>query len=165
MITCRRATHEDVALFKQVRLKALRESPDAYGSTYEAALMRDQSSWEEQLFSTTSGVHRNTQFAFEGDNCIGIAALYREPLAMSGDIIMMWVDPAHRGSRVASSLVENLICWARECGFDSITLSVTDTNGRAIRFYENRGFCATGETVDIDEKRGLRGIRMRRLLG
>jgi len=165
MITCRRATNDDVALFKQVRLKALRESPDAYGSTYDAALMREQSSWEEQLFSTTSGAHRNTQLAFDGDDCIGIAALYREPLALSGDIIMMWVDPAHRGSRVASSLVANLICWARECGFDSIALNVTDTNSRAIRFYENQGFCATGETVDVDAKRGLRGIRMNQHLG
>jgi GNAT superfamily N-acetyltransferase len=164
MITCRRAIREDVALFREIRLRALRESPDAYGSTYESALQRDQGSWEEQLWSTVSGLLRNTQFAFHGDECIGIAALYREPGSEWGDVIMMWVDPRHRGSDAATLLVGNLLEWARECGLRSVGLGVTDANARAIRFYEKMGFVATGETLDVDAERGLRGIRMERPL-
>lgn len=160
MITCRRATKDDVALFREVRLKALKESPDAYGSTYESALQRDQRSWEEQLWSTTSGGDRNTQFAFADDQCIGIAALYREPSALSGDIIMMWVDPGHRGSGAASSLVHNLLRWAKDSGFTAVSLEVTDSNARAIKFYENQGFRDTGEKVEIGFNRNLTGIRM-----
>ena len=85
MITCRRATKNDVALFREVRLKALKESPEAFGSTYEASLQRDVRSWEEQLWATTSGGDRNTQFAFDDEECIGIAALYREGAAPSGE--------------------------------------------------------------------------------
>ena len=115
MITCRRATKNDVALFREIRLRALKDSPDAYGSTYDAAVERDLHSWEQQLLTTTAGDERNTQFVFKDDDCIGIAALYREPSAPSGDIIMMWVDPIpvsythppsprdQRGSRMPSS--------------------------------------------------------------
>lgn len=164
MITCRRATRNDVSLFKEVRLKALKDCPDAYGSTYESAIKRDQLSWEEQLWSTLSGGDRNTQFAFEGDRCIGIAALYREPTAPSGDIIMMWVDPEYRGSGAAAELVGNLISWAKESGFTAVSLDVTDSNARAIQFYENQGFHDTGEKVEVDYARNLSGIRVTRSL-
>lgn len=165
MIVCRRATKNDVALFREVRLKALQDSPDAFGSTYESAVQRDQQSWEDQLSSTASGVDRNTQFAFDDDHCIGIAALYREPSASSGDIIMMWIDPAYRGTSAASSLVNNLLNWARESGFADVSLDVTDSNARAIQFYKNQGFHDTGAKADIDRDRNLTGIRMTQKLG
>jgi len=164
MIACRRACKNDVALFREVRLKALRDSPEAFGSTYESALQRDQGSWEEQLWSTTTGGNRNTQFAFEEDQCVGIAALYREPGAASGDILMMWIDPGYRGSSAASLLVDELISWAKESGISAVFLDVTDSNSRAIRFYENQGFEDTGERVEVDFSRHLSGIRMTRKL-
>lgn len=165
MLTCRRASKNDVALFKEVRLRALQDSPDAYCSTYQSALQRDQCSWQEQLWATTAGGERNTQFAFEDDQCIGIAALYREPSAPSGDIIMMWVDPGNRGSSAASMLVQNLLCWAKDSGFTDVYLDVTDSNARAIKFYQNQGFHDTGEKVEIDFNRNLSGIRMTQNLG
>jgi len=164
MIACRRATGNDVTLFKQVRLKALRDSPDAYGSTYESASQRDERSWKEQLWATTDGNDRNTQFAFEDGRCVGIAALYRERSKPSGDIVMMWVDPEYRGSSAASLLVDELLSWAKESGFAAVSLNVTDSNARAIKFYENQGFHDTGEKVEVDFGRNLRGIRMTRKL-
>jgi len=161
MIESRRATEDDVALFKEIRLKALKDSPDAYGSTYEASIQRTESSWLEQLATTTSGDLRNTQFAFDGDNCIGIAALYREADAPAGAIIMMWVAPEYRGTAAASTLVQSLLDWAKKAGHDSVSLSVTDTNDRAIQFYKNCGFELTGESVDVDAKRNLRGVCMK----
>lgn len=141
-------------------MRALRDSPDAFCATYEAALKRTEDSWREQLHSTVSGCDRNTQLAFDGDSCVGIAALFREPKSPTGDIIMMWIDPIHRGSVAATLLVAKLIKWAREFGFESVALNVTDTNTRAIKFYQNQGFIPTGNAVDIDSERGLRGIRM-----
>jgi ribosomal protein S18 acetylase RimI-like enzyme len=160
MITCRRATRDDVKLFREVRLHALQDSPDAFGSTYESASARDQASWEEQLFSTVSGEVRNTQFVFSGDECVGLAALYREPDDPCGEIIMMWVAPQYRGSTAASTLVDALIRWADGCGLRSVALVVSDSNLRAIKFYENQGFVSTGAVVDVDKNRNLRGIRM-----
>jgi len=160
MITCRRATRDDVELFREVRLQALQDSPDAFGSTHESASARDLASWEEQLFSTVSGDLRNTQFVFSGDECVGLAALYRERDVPSGELLMMWVAPHYRGSTAASTLVDALIRWADGCGLRSVALVVTDSNLRAIKFYDSQGFIPTGEMVDVDVNRNLRGIRM-----
>lgn len=101
------------------------------------------------------------QFAFDDITCIGIAALYREKDAHSGDIIQMWVAPNYRGSKAASCMMQALLVWAKAVGFTSVGLCVTDTNLRAIQFYKNCGFELTGETVDVDQKRNLRGVRMK----
>ncbi len=159
-LNCRRAAAGDVELFRTIRLRALRESPQAFGTTYEDAVKRDDSSWREQLLSTVEGSLRNTQFAFAGNDCIGLAALYREQGAESGDLLMMWVAPEFRGSPAASLLVNRLLEWATASGLSTITLGVTGTNARAIGFYRKLGFCVTGEEMDVDPSRGLRGIRM-----
>lgn len=154
MIICRRASLEDAVLFRQIRLNALKDSPEAFGSTYALEIGRTMESWQEQLELAITGKLRNIQFAFYDDNPIGIAALYREKEVMSGDVIMMWVDEKFRGSEVASLLVSSLIGWARELSFQSVHLSVTRSNKCAIRFYEKCGFELTGEEVAADSCRG-----------
>lgn len=160
MISCRRAEVEDVELFKDIRLCALQDSPDAFGSTYEGAMERSGSSWRDQLLATVSGNLRNTQFAFDASTCIGIAALYREEGLDHGALLMMWVHPDYRGTEAATLLVSNLLSWAKGIGLSSVELSVTNTKVRAIAFYQKLGFSSTGEAVDVDVERGLRGIRM-----
>nr|BAM62438.1 GCN5-related N-acetyltransferase [uncultured microorganism] len=160
MITCRRAVSEDAQLFRSIRLMALKDSPDAFGSTHESALERDLVSWRVQLDSTVSGGLRNTQFAFSDGECVGIAALYREDGSTHGDIIMMWVSPQHRGSQAASLLVTRLLDWACDEDFKTVYLNVTDSNDRAVHFYKKCGFVSIGERVEVDVSRGLYGIRM-----
>ena len=76
MITVRRIRIGEGGLFRQMRLTALRESPSAFGSTFESALRRSPESWSEQADSTAQGSDRSTFIAFSGDLPIGIAALY-----------------------------------------------------------------------------------------
>jgi len=64
-------------LYKLMRLASLRESPFAFGSTYESAQLRTPESWAEQADSTAQGSDRSTFIALCGDVPIGIAALYR----------------------------------------------------------------------------------------
>lgn len=160
LITCRRASANDVGLFREIRLRALLESPDAFGSVHADAVNRNDASWREQLLSTVRGPLRNTRFAFRETECIGIAAVYREPDADFGELLMMWVAPDFRGGPAASLLVHGLLGWARSSGLSTVSLGVTDTNARAIGFYHKLGFSRTGETVEVDPERGLRGVRM-----
>lgn len=160
LISCRRATANDVELFKKIRLRALLESPNAFGSTYEDAVKRSDASWREQLLSTVQGSLRNTQLAFAADDCIGLAALYREPDADCGALLMMWIDANFRGSPAASLLVNRLLAWAEAAGFSTVVLDVNVTNRRAIAFYRKLGFSSIGEEMDMDPSRGLRSIRM-----
>ncbi|MGJ8677012.1 MAG: GNAT family N-acetyltransferase [Akkermansiaceae bacterium] len=164
MITTRRAEKNDGLLFRDIRLRAVKDSPEAFGSTLESMVNRDFNSWKEQIESTVSSTNRNTQFAFDGKRCIGVAALYREEGTETGGLIMMWVSPEYRGTGVAGIVVCNLLAWAKEVGMSDVYLDVTASNTRARRFYENCGFVSTGEDVDCDPARNLKAIRMSKKL-
>ncbi len=142
----------------------MQDSPSAFGSTVEGALERGFDSWQEQIDSTVRGADRNTQLAFSDDSCVGIASVYRQDDSSVGELLQMWVAPEFRGSEVASQLVSNLIDWACESGFKELVLSVTDSNERAIHFYEKVGFATSRKRVEIDSDRGLFGREMVRPL-
>jgi ribosomal protein S18 acetylase RimI-like enzyme len=57
----------------------------------------------------------------------------------------MWVSPACRGQGVAGRLVSAVCDQARQAGATSVTLWVTDVNGRARSFYRRLGFESTGQ--------------------
>jgi len=163
MISVRRITGEDISIFRDVRLRALKDSPDAFGATYESAMKRTEDSWREQVLQSANGSLRNTVFAFDGRHCIGIASLYREKDAKEGEILQMWVAPEFRGTGTASKLVSELLQWADAAGIQAVGLTVTTANNRARKFYEKCGFRTTGEEIDVDASRHLRGYRMKRI--
>ena len=156
---------EDLETFRAVRIKALTESPEAFGTTLERALQRDLESWRIQLESTVAGNQRNTQLAFAGLDCVGLAALYeKQNIPREGEILMMWVAPRQRGTGIAKGLLENLLDWSRETEFNRVTLAVTESNQRAIQFYKTFGFSEFGGKVEIDTDRNLYGIEMECLI-
>lgn len=163
MISIRRITGEDTSIFRDVRLRALQDSPDAFGATYESAMRRTEDSWREQVLQCATGSLRNTVLAFDGRHCIGIASLYREPDAKEGEILQMWVAPEFRGTGTASNLVSELLQWAEAVGIQAVVLTVATTNDTARNFYEKCGFRPTGEEIEVDASRHLSGYRMKRI--
>ena len=57
-----------------------------------------------------------------------------------GEIKRMYVDPARRGSGVASSILRTLEDWARDQGWTSLRLETGDAQPDAIRFYTRAGY-------------------------
>lgn len=49
------------------------------------------------------------------------------------------VDEKFRGQGIAKALYEHVCGYARDCGFDAVTLNVWCGNGGAQRFYEKMG--------------------------
>src|SRR5215831_3118735 len=162
MISIRRVTSDDASIFRDVRLRALQDSPEAFGATYDGAMKRTEDSWQDQVAQAAAGSLRNTLLAFDGTSCVGLASLYREQDASEGEILQMWVEPGSRGAGTAARLVSELLEWAQTVGIQSVNLAVTTTNERAIKFYEKCGFRLTGEQIEVDASRHLRGFLMRR---
>ena len=160
MITRRRITPEDTALYKAIRLTALQESPDSFGSTYAGALERTEESWADQVNSSASGPDRVIQLVFHDEECIGLGALYRIPSSDVGELLSMWIAPAFRGTEAGVILGKALLTWAKSVGITSVLLEVLAENHRAIGYYEKLNFTSTGKTVLISEERGLQGIQM-----
>jgi N-acetylglutamate synthase-like GNAT family acetyltransferase len=94
-------------------------------------------------------IHKGGNFwgaSVEGELCGTIALLRFNEKA--GAIRKMFVKKEFRGKeyKIASLLLENLLNYCRENGFEDLYLGTVDILKAAIRFYEKNGF------VQLDKK-------------
>jgi len=137
MISVKRIKSGEAALFKKLRLQALKESPDAFGSSYEETAQHSAESWVDQVDASAQGTDRATFIAFQNDLPAGLAALYSmESEPEMGELLQVWVDPEQRRTGVARRLMEAVFEWAAGNQFKTIVAGIMNGNDRAINFYE-----------------------------
>jgi len=137
----RRLRPDEAPRFKQVRLQALQDAPEAFGSTYADAIQRSDASWQQQTENSAAGDQRATFIACLGDQTVGLAALYRQPEDQTiGEMLQVWVAPASRSDGTAVALIMALLDWGRAQGMQTVWAAVKTDNQRALRFYERLGF-------------------------
>ena len=129
-------TADDWMELRAARLAALAEAPYAFSST----LSREQE-FTEQTWRERAGSGR-TFAAWEGGTIVGLATGL--PEEAQWHLVGMWVSPKVRGTGVADNLVVAVCELARQSGFGSVMLWVTEVNGRARAFYRRLGFAPTG---------------------
>ena len=154
----RRAAIGDEPVLRELRLQAMLESPDAFGSTYERELARTTLDWQRWL---APGV---TFILDRSDGASGIVAGQHDPLDSAVVHLMaMWVHPRARGTGGADALVAAVIGWAAAERASAIRLAVIKTNARAQRVYARNGFNLTGHETARDGD-GRIEVRMERPL-
>ena len=95
---------------------------------------------------------------------VGMVAAFIPEGATIPDLVSMWVAPEQRGTPLATNLVESVIGWVGDEGFNSVELWVTRGNDRAQAFYERMGFVVTGEVAPLPSDPCKDEIRMRRVI-
>jgi RimJ/RimL family protein N-acetyltransferase len=162
----RRITLDDLDVYRDVRLRALRDSPDAFGSTYAAEAERPVEQWEARVARAASGDRNVVFLAFDGEECVGLAGAIDDDDGDGADrqLISMWVAPSHRGTSVATELVETVLAWSRAGAARTVELWVTKGNDRAQRLYERMGFAVTGDVQPLPSDPCKDEIRMRAVL-
>lgn len=155
-IQVRRAAVGDESTLRDLRLRAMRESPAAFGSTYESELARTTADWQRWL---SPGV----TFLLESRGVpAGLVAAARDLTESTViNLMAMWLDPSLRGTGSAERLVAAVTVWAAEEHADVIRLDVMKTNERAQRFYRRCGFTTIGQ-ASVVENDGRPQIRMER---
>src|SRR5215831_19187960 len=134
-ITVRRAGLGDEPILRALRLEALAEAPEAFGSTYDRELARTTADWQRGL---APGV---TLILEDSGRARGLVAGMLDPNDKTiAHLMAMWIHPALRGSGAADSLVAGHVAWARSVGARSVRIDVFATNARARRLYERHGF-------------------------
>jgi GNAT superfamily N-acetyltransferase len=123
---------------RAIRLRALEDEPDAFGSSLEAEVDRGESAWRELLAGGPWWI------AVEAEDDVGLVAGGTHRGATIPWVYSMWVATAWRGSGIAQQLIDAVVAWARASGAHELGLDVTDRVPRARRFYERCGFVATG---------------------
>ncbi len=145
---------EDWRAWRSVRLQALSEAPQAFGTTYrEASGPNDRESYWRDCFSV-NGCN------FLADLDAAAVGLVRVIGPVGGDeaeLISLWVAPVARGRGLGTELVEAAWAWLQTTAAGSpLWLSVRRANVPARRLYQRLGFVLTGPGPDPDEDRLVR---------
>ena len=126
-IEIRIVTGDELTLYRSIRLQALKESPQAFGSDYEESKSRPTMS--RILDSNEGGFLLG---AFDEDRLVGIVSLRRLVGKKTGhkcEINQMYVSPEDRGKGIGRQLMLVLIGKAEELGdVEALTLSVVTIN-------------------------------------
>jgi ribosomal protein S18 acetylase RimI-like enzyme len=132
--------------YKEVRLRALQDTPSAFGSTYLRESQFSEGDWNLRV-ANFSGERGMGYLAFANDAYGGIAGCFlREDDLSKADLVSMWVAPDLRRAGVGRLLVDAIEAWAREKGAQTLLLMVTSKNDAAMDFYRRLGFSMTGRT-------------------
>jgi ribosomal protein S18 acetylase RimI-like enzyme len=150
----RRAALSDIAALRALRIEALTDAPEAFGSTLERELARTPSDWQ-RWFSP------GTVFFLEVDSVPrGMACGVPDKTETDvGHLLAMWVHPDFRRSGDADDLVAAVKQWAAEAGKREVRLQVAEGNARARRCYERAGFHLTGKSGFL-ESTGAPDVQM-----
>jgi len=132
------------ARLRTLRLRALDDEPDAFGSSAEAERDSDEDGWRRLAELGPWWL------AVDGERDVGlVAGGMRDGDTTTRWVYSMWVDTAWRGQGVADALLGAVVRWAADEGVTRLGLDVTDRVPRARRFYERHGFVATGVVVPL----------------
>lgn len=133
----RRLRGDDATAYKEVRLRALRDHPEAFVSSWEEEQDQTEAWFAERL----ENGHVIAGVSAAGDivGTIGIRRSQGLRTRHIGSLWGMYVSPAARGTGLARQLLE---AGVAEFGpsIRSVRLCVEANNAPAIRLYESVGF-------------------------
>lgn len=150
-VTLRPLTTADRDAYRELRLRALREAPEAFTSSHaEEAATAERWSAERLAASPDENVILG---AFDaGGRLVGTAGIQRRPRAKERHVATlygMYVAPEMAGRGAGRALVASAIATARRWpGIRQIVLTVTRGNERARRLYAGAGFASFGIEPD-----------------
>jgi ribosomal protein S18 acetylase RimI-like enzyme len=149
-ILIRPFTSEEGWLYRELRLRALADSPDAFGRTLAEEEDRAEAEWSQRLVEWTSSQSRLALVAFADNRSIGLAFVRLETESMDvAQIYSMWVDPVVRRRGVGHKLLATTIDWSRQHHARKVILQVTETNEAAVGLYEHAGFRGTDKVESL----------------
>lgn len=155
-MTVRRLTSADLDAFQVLRLRGLRESPEAFGSTYEEEVDRPL----ETVAARLGGDEDSAVFGAFGDDgaLVGMGGVHREGKRKArhrAGIWGMYVVPEARGRGLGRAILQALVDHARTLeGVGRLELGVEATNAAARALYQSFGFTTYGVQPDAYRAEG-----------
>jgi ribosomal protein S18 acetylase RimI-like enzyme len=145
MLTIEPLSPRLLADFKTVRLRALKDTPSAFGRTYAEESKFSAAEWRKRVNTWNSGSHSVCYIARDGHTPCGIIACFLDDHdPPRPNVASMWVAPSHRRSGLGTRLLNHVQRWAQDLANPQLRLMVTSANAAAIRFYQRYGFVLTG---------------------
>jgi len=144
-MTIRRLSPSDAAAYRRIRLRGLRESPEAFGCSYAEEARRPTKVFEGRLERMGD---RWTFGAFVAQRLVGVLSLIRAERRKErhkAEVVGMYVDSGMRRRGIARALLGRAIETARRIrGLRRVRIAVVESNAPALSLYEDAGFKVYG---------------------
>ncbi|WP_454050705.1 N-acetyltransferase family protein [Cellulomonas sp. Marseille-Q8402] len=137
----RRVLEDDWQTVRDIRLRALRENPDVFGSSLTREELFAEPHWRMRLRSASTWV------VDEDGTARGLVAMIQEPGSPTSDrhVVQLWVAPEARRRGMAWALLDAVKDAARADGAATVSLWVVDGNHAAGDLFIRAGFVRTNE--------------------
>jgi GNAT superfamily N-acetyltransferase len=144
-----RLTGDDWRLLRDVRLAALADAPEAYGSSLAREEGLGEADWRRRI-----GHGRLWTVALADHRPAGLAGAYL-PERDTPMLVSMWVRPESRGLGVSGMLITDVLRWAVENRWSRVVLRVADGNDAARKLFLRHGFEPTGVREPLESDPGV----------
>lgn len=131
-------------LLRDLRLRAVTDSPDELGQTTAELQGRTDEWWVSHAREKTDRPDcEAVLLAQENETLSGLiyVSLHRICSTFAiADFAVMWIEPGLRRRGIGRKLLDTAISWAKERGATHLTLLVAEGNEGAIIFYQGAQF-------------------------
>jgi GNAT superfamily N-acetyltransferase len=151
----RRLEISDAPVYRELRLRGLRDHPDAFTSSFEEENVRSAAETEKRLSPTSDTVMWG---AFVEGTLAGVVGMTRETRLKNrhkATLVAMYVAPEYGGQGLGLALVQTVIQAAKAAKVELLILTVTDTNRQAAALYARAGFASFGVEPDAIRVNGV----------
>jgi len=135
---------ENWAQWKTFRLEALKNTPEAFGASYDEEIYNSEQKWREFL-------SKNAIFgAFDDVTLVataGFSQLIKTKMKHRGILFSVYTTPNHRKKGLSRSLTKKIIEHATP-RVNQLHLNCVTTNLAALKFYESLGFETYGTELN-----------------
>ena len=141
---------EDAEVYWELRLEALKLSPEAFSSSYEEAMQRKEPIKQVAERLQEEGAY--TFGMFDGEEFLGTVTLVQEKalkMQHRGNIYAMYVSAKRRNAGIGKALMQAAIEYAKSIPvIEKLNLTVAANNEKAKNLYTSLGF----KTYGYEEK-------------
>lgn len=141
-LTVRTLGEDDWQTYRDVRLSALQDSPEAFAATASGEKQVDEQEWRDRMNRS-----RRLLATDDDGNPVGVVSLridrHDDEDTPYGELFGLWVSPTARGTGVAVDLLEAVLEQARKDTLGAVLYWVGTDNARGVAFASGHGFRPT----------------------
>ncbi|MGL5858809.1 MAG: GNAT family N-acetyltransferase [Angustibacter sp.] len=139
-VTVRALGGEDWQTYRQLRLRALQEDPQAFVSSFDQEKEYEEALWRLRMARSVRLV------AALDEEPVGVVSIGQaDDDAAVAELFGLWVAEPQRGAGVAMRLTQAAAEHVQADGRRAVKLWVVTDNGRAVAFFSSAGFRPTDE--------------------